>query len=321
MAQTVLPNAARIKELRIEVGMRLFASGDPRGNAKGWTQRELADQCLLAVSTIENIESGRKLIRESTIAAVALVLGVPIDELILDWNLDITQAIELDIAGRSEDAERYLLPMIERSSPGSPDKLALEAQQASFLDHQGRLEAAMSRLESALSELDEETLEEDRRTHYWWVRYQRGVVRGRLAERECRRTFGRVNLVARDHLERARAELLEVVKAGSGSLRIAAQHQLGVLALLEGKNDAGMLQNALEIFESCREERLALRSSAHTPTFREAYEYRRIGQVTAMQGRAKDSETAFRKAIEIAREVDHVRLIQEIEDDMRAFRF
>jgi tetratricopeptide (TPR) repeat protein len=118
----------------------------------------------------------------------------------------------------------------------------------------------------------------------YWARYQRGVLL----------------LAANRHTE-AEKVLQEVVEqAGTDDHRTSARHQLGVIALLRGQ-----YKQAEQLFRECLKER-------EPASFRRAFEYRRIAEACARDGRKPEAIRALKEGIRIARRSGFTRYQQEI---------
>ena len=128
---------------------------------------------------------------------------------------------------------------------------------------------------------------------YWWAQYQIGK-----------------NLLSQGQLNRAK-EILENVRrrARDGSRKTAALHQLGVIDL-----ESGTFEEAERKFKKCLDERLNV-----TTNHRRAFEYRRLGDVYALTGRATEAEAAFSTALDVSRSCGDWRYIEEIRQDRSKF--
>ena len=302
----VIPNARAVRELR---------------NKRSWTQEELSCQSLLSLRVIQKVESGRSTVSDDTMEALAQTFNVPVADLVDIWNVDLGPAISSDAAGRADEAERIATTLMERLPEGSIKHLMLSVRLATFLDHQGRLHEALSLLDRALQLFEPERVrgrdpsEDEYCRQYWLTRYQAGVVMRRIGEGLCARTFGQVNAEASAWLEKACDELDLVSQQAWDELRIAATHHLGVIHQIEGDYD-----KALDTFSKCLSDRGGRRCDGRAG-FREAYEHRRLGQVHALMGAAEDAAREFERAREISEEHQHHRLIEEIREDAKLFRF
>lgn len=144
-----------------------------------------------------------------------------------------------------------------------------------------------------------------------WARYQRAVLRrNQLVDRLNRSGWRLPPAVIAAGMAACHADLDFVYEIADEEMRIAVDHQRGVLAQLRGD-----FASALALFESARERRERLRRVTRNTAgrYRLAYEHRRIAHCLAHLGR--DPRPDLRSALRLARAERHERLLRELQAD------
>jgi tetratricopeptide (TPR) repeat protein len=157
---------------------------------------------------------------------------------------------------------------------------------AAALRHDGRQKEALEELSKLIS-LSKENSEP--RENFCWDEYQRGI-----AFRELRQ------------YDKSKAELESLYQYdGVKGLKTSALHHLGVIDL-----ELDDLEEASNKFRECRKAR-----KGH----REAYEYRRSGQIYALEGNFDMAREEFDRAIEISSSHADLRYVRETQRDITMF--
>lgn len=184
---------------------------------------------------------------------------------------------------------------------------------ATVYDHVQQWDRAIERLNECL-DLNKSILPVGTQVR---ARYQRAVIRRTQLEDVIHRTLGRLG---QQQLEEAIRPIVEDLDAAlhdaDESMKVSLAHQRGVLELLKGRHDI-----ALSLFESCLKERTREQDASPNEQSRHriAYEYRRIAQCLALQGR--DPTEALNQASSIAKQTQHQRLLHEVERDRHALQY
>jgi tetratricopeptide (TPR) repeat protein len=281
--------------------------------AQGLTVEEAAHRAGYSSRTWQQLELGKPAFRR-TIKDVAVVLDVPAEVIILDRSFGLQSEIGMfgftgvssavlsinqqDLRASASELMYGLAVLLDMS--GEFDSAATVCQAvAAVTPHAKQRPAALIRLAAIyehgnrprdglklLRQLEKELLEEkpvDLNLLYW-ARYQTGVL-----------------LLAVNEIQDAESVLREIANnAPSSDHRTSAQHQLGVVALRNGQ-----YREAQRLFKACLNDRPA-------DSFRRAFEYRRIGEASARDGRHQEAIRALKEGISIARRSGFTRYVQEI---------
>lgn len=319
--KTVKPDSRELRKLR-------RAYGSPPGELTQARLAELAFGDAELARQIGRIESGKDRVRLHTLACVLqVVLRLETEQEALDavWDyieLDevggdrpedwLAYAVRLDQNGDTGAAIQLSRTILRFVEPPHPEGVQTAIRLATFYDHAQQWEQALAVLDKLLN--DEDLLDETPDATSW-VRYQRGLIRRRLAEDLMARAHGRIGTATAALLRSARIELEDVRSTGPKHVQVAAEHQIAVLDLI-----AGDFARAIVGFQSCLLQRLDSKRVPGISTpgdFRSAYEHRRIGQCLALLGREQDEcRAAFEEARTLA--AGQERLLGEIRRDALA---
>jgi tetratricopeptide (TPR) repeat protein len=212
------------------------------------------------------------------------------------FPIRLFQAVCRDVDGDHRSAVDICRSLRELIRGSRPELYATASVHlATFLDHKGPDDdrrAALRVLEELLRHAPGA-----KRNRYgvkaWWALYQKGVLLRRLGR-----------------LDEACA-VLEQVYAGpvSPDLKTSSCHQLGVIDLKKRR-----YKEAQAKFEAC------LRDWGDDPTnHRRVYEFRRLGEVYALQGDVEKARQAFGKGVVLARALRFTRYVKEIAQDMESY--
>ena len=150
-----------------------------------------------------------------------------------------------------------------------------------------------------------------------WALYLKGYVLRRHIEDLLLRTKGQMTKAIRLLLSESWLALINVDPGASSQLRVSKLHQCGVLKMVEQE-----FEIAIHWFKqslAARQEIDHKSEQSGKRSFRQAYEYRRIGQCLALLGQSQEALENCQVALEITKKTEHVRLRREIEKDIQAF--
>jgi len=194
-----------------------------------------------------------------------------------------------DMEGRHDKAVEVLRKALENTDEDNLIRTATIRELAAALRHAGRQKKAFEELNKLISRAEANG---EPRKNYCWDEYQRGITFIELCQ-----------------YDKAKVELESLYRYGRlRGLRTSALHHLGVVDL-----ELDDLEQAADKFRRCLERRK--RWSDH----RMAYEYRRLGQVYALEGSFEIAEEKFSKAIEISSSYIDLRYVKESQRDITMF--
>jgi tetratricopeptide (TPR) repeat protein len=299
MAQRTLPvNGLLVRSLR---------------EARGLTIEDAANQAGYSARTWQQLEVGNQAFRK-TIGDVASVLGVPREVLVVDRSsglrgememfgitglgsavLTIDQthlrvaaaelvyglAILFDMSGEA-DAAAALCQALVAIVRDVKQRAAALIRLAAIRGHQGKHAEGLKLLDLLETELRAQKSPD--LSLLYWTKYQVGVL-----------------LLGINRMDQAETILQKVADNAPGeNHRTSARHQLGVVALRRGQ-----YREAQRLFTACLKNRSA-------GSFRCAFEYRRLGEAYARDGRKHEAIRALKEAIRIARASGFKRYEQEV---------
>jgi tetratricopeptide (TPR) repeat protein/8-oxo-dGTP pyrophosphatase MutT (NUDIX family) len=198
----------------------------------------------------------------------------------------------LDMEERYEDAEEVFRRMLKTADPNCPEGVATaHIRLAYVLEHLDRPKEGLDLVEQLIAEPE---AEERYGRNYRWAQHHQAICLRRL------------------YRYREAKEVLEMIHSagirGEG-LTTGPLHQLGIIDL-----ELGRLDRAHVRFKRCRRLR-----GTDPWNRRRAYEYRRLGQVYALEGRFDQSRRAFERAVEISINCGDRRYLRHIRDDIVTF--
>ncbi len=183
--------------------------------------------------------------------------------------------------------------------PNSSTTFDTASALATFYDHAGRYEDGLNLLNRVLA-IGEIPLN---RNSYEWAIYQRAILLRRCAEELMHRNPAYHR--AAEDLRCSFEDFERILNSENEQIVAAANHQLGVIKLINGKID-----EAIVTFQLALEQRVA--------NLGRCYDHRRIGQCFSRLGNTDDALHHFTKATTLL-PVGNDRLRLEIERDCKAY--
>ena len=267
---------------------------------RGWTQRELARNAGVSLSSVERCEAAtatrvdRRVLRQIVKALEKESLEQEretLDHLVLQYQcLDLEQgddprkwiALSREYDRRSDFDRAYQLAQMIVDVVSAPEHPAFGEARihlVTVLDHLDDFDTALE-VANELIELKERRGRRD--TDLMSMRYHRAIVNRRIGEELLARTRSITGSV-RVYLEKAKREFEAVRRARQSKAKhkVGARHHLGVIDLLFGRD-----QNAIDTFSAClQDRRKADGDDPDDPAarVRHAYECRRLGQAEALR--------------------------------------
>ncbi len=190
-------------------------------------------------------------------------------------------AVLLDMCGEADSAAA-LCESLAAITPNPKQRAAALIRLAAINEHRNIAERVLKILDKLEKELKAQSPPDLNLLN--WGRYQAGVLR-----------------LAVNRIDEAEETLEDVAhNAPAAEQRISARHQLGIVALRRGN-----YSEARRLFNACLCERPA-------SSFRRAFDYRRIGEASALDVRKGEAITALKAGIRVAQRAGFERYVQEI---------